>query len=77
MNRSIIGVICFILSSARCVACIYLSYGAFREPSFRSLTIHYGTFLTVVLIGSASVDVIIAVSLCYFLLLRRDDTMKR
>ena len=77
MDRSILGVICFALSSARFIACIYLAVGAFREPTFRSLTHHYGWLMTAVLVGSASVDVIIAASLCYSLIHRRDHNLRR
>jgi hypothetical protein len=63
MDRSILGAIRFALSSIRFIARIYLAVGTLRGPMFRPLTHHLAWLMTVVPIGSAWVDVIIAVSL--------------
>ena len=77
MDRAFLGVICAGLSSARFIACVVLAVGAFRESTFVRLAVDYAWLMTTVLVGSAAVDVIIATSLCYLLLNRRDAGMGR
>jgi hypothetical protein len=77
MKHSFIGLLCVALSTARFTACLVLTAGAFREPSFLLFAERYAWLLTTVLVSSASVDVIIAVALCYFLLVQRDNSFGR
>jgi hypothetical protein len=68
---------CFSLASLRFLACVVLTAGAFKEPTFESFAIIYAWLLTTVLVSSACVDVIIAVILCYFLMDQRDNSFGR
>jgi hypothetical protein len=77
MNRSYIGVICWILSFSRFVGSIVAGAQAFESQSLVHFAHQWRWLLTTVLVISACVDVIIAISLCYFLLQHRDKTFDR
>jgi hypothetical protein len=77
MARPYLGIACTILSVVRFVLCVALAIGAFKESTFTKLAVDYAWLMATVLILSASVDVIIAISLCYFLLDRRDTQLGR
>jgi hypothetical protein len=77
MNRSYVGVFCWILSLARFVGSIIAGAQAFKSSSLAQFTVEWRWLLTTVLVTSACVDVIIAVALCFFLLQHRDNTLDR
>jgi hypothetical protein len=74
LNRSYIGVFCWVLSFSRFVGSVIASVQAFESPSIMQFAISWKWLLTTVLVMSALVDVIIAIALCYFLLQHRDNT---
>jgi hypothetical protein len=57
MERPYLGIMCFSLASLRFLACVVLTAGAFKEPTFESFAIIYAWLLTTVLVSSACVDV--------------------
>jgi cytochrome c oxidase subunit IV len=77
MERPYLGIACTSLAIVRFILCVALAIGAFRESTFDKLAVQYAWLMDTVLILSACVDVIIAVSLCYFLLNRRDTQLGR
>ena len=77
MNRSFIGIVCWVVSISRFIGSVAAGIEAFLSPSIAHFAIRWGWLVTAVLVSSAFVDVVIAVSLCYFLITHRDNTAAR
>jgi len=77
MNRSFIGVICWVVSFSRFIGAIVACVEVFKAPTIAEFAHDWRWLLTTILVASASVDVAIAASLCCFLIHHRGSTFDK
>ncbi|KAF8956404.1 hypothetical protein BDZ97DRAFT_1671644 [Flammula alnicola] len=72
-----IGILCLVLSLSRCVASIYLSIQAVAAKSIAQYHLQMSWLISTLLAVGAAIDIIIAVSMLYYLSKKRGRGLER
>ncbi|KAJ3517341.1 hypothetical protein NLJ89_g571 [Agrocybe chaxingu] len=74
---NLIGILCMVAASVRMLGSFYLTVQGLRSPSIVAYRRDWKWLVSAMLGGGAGIDVIIAVSMLYFLLSKRGSTLER
>lgn len=77
MSTCLVGLFCCALSCARCIGSIAAAILALKEVSLREFGQRWDSLITTLLVVGAFVDVVIAVTMCYFLKQQREIALSR
>ncbi|TFK16743.1 hypothetical protein FA15DRAFT_606470 [Coprinopsis marcescibilis] len=71
-----VGLFCILLTTARCVVSVYAGIKGILATSIAGYTERFRAMLAALLISGAVIDVVVAVSMLWFLIRRRGDAME-